>query len=241
MKKSQSVEVVVAPPKRPTKKSDPVQDVAATSRRPTKKSAFGPKEKLLQAALAFARKNGIGDVSLRQLAGELGTSHRMLIYHFKSKEGLLIEIIRGIEAGSLEVFAGINANPHLSANERIRMLWESITQPSRAGGDRLWVEVYGQALQGKPYAVAILDWIIHPWLEPLAKLSIDAGVPPAEAEADARLILGVLRGLHMDQLATGERERVNAAFERFLAYHCPPRVGSKRAEPPVGRRAARRG
>ena len=35
---------------------------------------------------------------MRGLAAALGTSHRMLIYHFGSREGLLIEVIRAVEA-----------------------------------------------------------------------------------------------------------------------------------------------
>ncbi|MDT7648160.1 MAG: hypothetical protein QOC75_5160, partial [Pseudonocardiales bacterium] len=44
--------------------------------------------------MTYFGTRGISDLSLRQLADALGTSHRMLIYHFGSKEGLLTEVVR---------------------------------------------------------------------------------------------------------------------------------------------------
>ena len=53
-----------------------------------------PRQKLIDAAVAHADAHGLSDTSLRQLAAALGTSHRMLIHHFGSKEGLLVEVHR---------------------------------------------------------------------------------------------------------------------------------------------------
>src|SRR5919112_2498729 len=57
----------------------------------------GARERLLAAAMEHVAEHGVGDLSLRGLAAALGTSHRMLIYHFGSREGLLIEVIRAVE------------------------------------------------------------------------------------------------------------------------------------------------
>ena len=37
--------------------------------------------------------DGLGDLSLRKIAAAVGTSHRMLLYHFGSKNGLLLEVV----------------------------------------------------------------------------------------------------------------------------------------------------
>jgi AcrR family transcriptional regulator len=44
-----------------------------------------------------ALDTGIADLSLRQLAAAIGTSHRMLLYHFGSREGLLAAVTRAVE------------------------------------------------------------------------------------------------------------------------------------------------
>lgn len=56
-----------------------------------------PRERLLAAAVEHVAAHGVGDLSLRRLAAALGTSHRMLVYHFGSREGLLVEVVREVE------------------------------------------------------------------------------------------------------------------------------------------------
>ena len=58
-----------------------------------------PRERLLDAAIEHFGRHGIGDTSLRGIAEAVGTSHRMLIYHFGSREGLLAEVTREVEHG----------------------------------------------------------------------------------------------------------------------------------------------
>lgn len=56
-----------------------------------------PRERLLEAAIHYVMSRGVSDLSLREIAAAIGTSHRMLIYHFGSKEGLFVAIIRAVE------------------------------------------------------------------------------------------------------------------------------------------------
>ena len=55
------------------------------------------RDRLLAAAVGQARRGGIGDLSLRELAAAIGTSHRMLLYHFGSREGLLTAVARAVD------------------------------------------------------------------------------------------------------------------------------------------------
>ena len=57
-----------------------------------------PRERLLRRAIDHIADRGLSDLSLRELAAAIGTSHRMLIHHFGSKEGLWVEVIRTVEA-----------------------------------------------------------------------------------------------------------------------------------------------
>ena len=60
-----------------------------------------PRQHLLDAAIEYVAANGLTDLSLRRLATELGTSHRMLSHHFGSKEGLWVAIIQQVEQRQL--------------------------------------------------------------------------------------------------------------------------------------------
>ena len=62
--------------------------------------------RLLDAAIDHSGRNGIGDTSLRGIAEAVGTSHRMLIYHFGSREGLLAEVTREPRAGLERLVTG---------------------------------------------------------------------------------------------------------------------------------------
>ncbi|WP_445186423.1 TetR/AcrR family transcriptional regulator [Pseudonocardia sp. Cha107L01] len=174
------------------------------------------RERLLEAAMTYFGTRGISDLSLRQLADALGTSHRMLIYHFGSKEGLLTEVVRAVEAAQRELWNELVADPDLDPTERPRRLWQRVSDPGMEPFARLFFEIYGQALQGREPATGLLDGDITAWLLPSVRSLVDSGVPPERAEPMARLGVAVARGLLLDLLATGQRMAVNDAFELFL-------------------------
>jgi len=51
------------------------------------------REELLAAAGAILARTGVVDTSLRELASRMGTSARMLVYYFGSKEHLILEVL----------------------------------------------------------------------------------------------------------------------------------------------------
>src|SRR4029079_2006048 len=135
-----------------------------------------PKELLLRAAMDYVAEHGVSDLSLRQLAAALGTSHRMLIYHFGSREGLLIEVIRTVEQQQRDALAQMLAHPDAgSPEETMRRMWKRVADPALWPNERLFFEVYAQALQGSPHALPLLDGIVELWVEPIAQLAMAQG------------------------------------------------------------------
>jgi AcrR family transcriptional regulator len=182
-------------------------------------TAGGSRDRLLDGAVAYVAEHGVADVSLRRLAAALGTSHRMLIYHFGSKEGLLVEVVRAVEARQRDAMAELARVSGGSVGEVIRRMWRGLTDPRVAPHERLFFELYGQALQGRPHAAPLLEGIVDLWLEPGTALAVEHGVAPEDARASARLGLAVVRGLLLDLLATGDRAACDAAMERFIALY----------------------
>jgi AcrR family transcriptional regulator len=179
------------------------------------------RERLLAAAMEHVAEHGVGDLSLRGLAAALGTSHRMLIYHFGSREGLLIEVIRAVEEQQREALRLIlEQEADAPPAEIMRRMWARVADPALWPNVRLFFEVYAQALQGSPHALPLLDGIVDAWVEPLAAL-VAPDRPAAEARAEARLGVAVVRGLLLDLLATGDRDAVDAAMERYIAAVAP--------------------
>ena len=201
---------------------------------------------MLAAVVAELARGGIGDRSLRNIASAVGTSHRMLIHHFGSREGLLIEVIRAVEAQQRAALAEMLLDADASPADTMRRMWRRLADPALWPNERLFFEIYVQALQGSPHALPLLDGIVDLWVDPLTRIAVAQGRPEAEARAESRLGVAVTRGLLLDLLATGNREAVDAAMERYIAALAPagthpPATEDALEPPPVARRATRGG
>jgi AcrR family transcriptional regulator len=175
-----------------------------------------PRQRLLDAAIDYVAENGLSDVSLRTLATALGTSHRMLIHHFGSKERLWVEIVRTVEAQQRELLGQILPAADQPIEAATRAWWKHISDPSLWPNERLFFEIYGQALQGRAHTVELLDGIVDDWLDPITEINVALGVPRQQARAHARLGIAVTRGLLLDLLATRDVAGVDAAMDAFI-------------------------
>ncbi|MDA8040063.1 MAG: TetR/AcrR family transcriptional regulator [Actinomycetota bacterium] len=172
------------------------------------------KDRLLHAAVEHALDRGIVDLSLREIAAAIGTSHRMLIYHFGSREGLLVAVVREVERRERE---RLGTAPLSVADARRR--WDHLADPSLRAQERLFFEIYAHALLGRPGTKGFLDEAVEGWISPVRVLLIDAGIDAGidedDAEGLARLGLAVTRGLLLDLLATGDTAGTTRAFDLF--------------------------
>ena len=173
------------------------------------------KQRLLGAAMEHFVADGLADQSLRSIAEAVGTSHRMLLYHFGSKDGLLLEVVREVEARTEDLFEAIGEASGERVDEIIRRTWAYVANPAVAGFERLFFALYGRALQGDEAALPLLTDDVEHWLRANTGLPAMADVPADVARAHARLGLAVTRGLLLDLLATGDRAGVDAALEVF--------------------------
>jgi AcrR family transcriptional regulator len=178
-----------------------------------------PRAVLLEGAIDYVAHNGITDLSLRQLAKALGTSHRMLIHHFGSKEGLWVAIVREVERRQRAILADLVPSTDVPVADAMRAWWRHISDPALWPNERLFFELYGQAIQGRPHTVEMLDGIIDDWLEPAAEINMAYGLSREEARAHARLGIAVTRGLLLDLVATRDRKAVNAAMDAFIEVY----------------------
>jgi AcrR family transcriptional regulator len=177
------------------------------------------RDRLLARAVEYVAGTGVGDLSLRQLAAGIGTSHRMLIYHFGSKEGLLVGVIRAMEERQKEALADLAELPGESVADLIRAMWARLADPAMWPYERLFFELYGQALRGQPDAAPLLSGIVEGWLDANVAIGERRGMPAEAVRTHARLGLAVVRGLLLDLLATGDRAGADAAIEAFATHY----------------------
>ena len=175
-------------------------------------------EALLTRCVEYLRTNGFRDHSLRQIAAGTGTSHRMLIYHFGSREGLLAAVVAHIET---EQRAALTTLKDTTPTEASKTFWHNVSTPELAPTQRLFFELYTLALHSPDWSADFARTVITDWLPPLRDLLIAHGLPPAVATARARLALAAARGLILDLLLTGDRAEVEAAAGEFQGMLFP--------------------
>jgi AcrR family transcriptional regulator len=180
-------------------------------------SGQSPREQLLDAVIAHVATEGLGDQSLRRIAEAVGSSHRMLLYHFGSRDGLLLAVAQAVEARTQGRLAETVQRGGWTTDELIREVWAYVADPDLGPFERLFFALYGRALQGDEALRPLLEGDVGRWLELNVETARAAGLDadPAAIRLHARLGLAVVRGLLLDLLATGERDEVGAALDLF--------------------------
>lgn len=168
------------------------------------------RDRLLEATVEQSLNNGIADLSLREIASAIGTSHRMLIYHFGSREGLLVAVVREVERRERQAMTATG----MSVADARRM-WDRLVDPSLRSQERLFFEIYSHALLGRPGTEGFLGEAVDGWLAPIVESAAGAGVDETTARTYARLGLAVTRGLLLDLLASGDIDGTTKAFDLF--------------------------
>lgn len=173
------------------------------------------REEICDAIVDYVSANGVSDLSLRPLAEHLGTSPRMLLYHFNSKEQLLSEVLAAARARQYEMLHTWAAEG-VTAVGIIRRYWDFAASEAARPYMRLFFEVYGLALQERPGTEGVLRDLTDQAVAFFQPAIETTGLAGTAANEVTRLALGVLRGLLFDLLATNDRAPLDAAFERFI-------------------------
>jgi AcrR family transcriptional regulator len=175
---------------------------------------------LLDAVADYVLETGVAALSLRRAAEAVGVSHVTLQHHFGSKEQLVDEIIeclleRIVQSQSVHIDDAPARDADLAT--RLRMVWAHLTSPGGQRDIRLFIEFFGQSLFGGARFSPAAARSIEQRLELITATIVGLGCPLEEAGAFGTLLLATLRGLIMELLITGDRERMDAAFELAVA------------------------
>jgi AcrR family transcriptional regulator len=163
---------------------------------------LGRRKELLDAVVKECAARGIGDRSLRDVAAAVGTSHRMLLHHFGSRDELLLAIVDEVERRQRALLPELPTEPAAA----IAAMWANLRQPELRPFERLFFECYARGVQGEQPFARMVPEAVEAWLA-------DAG---SADSAFARLGLAVMRGLLLDLVATEDRAGVDAAAHAFV-------------------------
>jgi AcrR family transcriptional regulator len=172
------------------------------------------RQALLSRVVDHLTQTGSADISLRQLAAAVGTSHRMLLYHFGSADALLSAVVLEVEQRMRTWFFAVAGTEDLSLRDLSYAMWKRVSAVELEGVVQLFFSLYTRLLEQQRRA-EVADLLVTSWLEPAAAFLVGRGVPAGRAGQLARLGTAATRGLLLDVLATGDRKAADAAARAY--------------------------
>lgn len=164
------------------------------------------RRELLDALVGECARNGVGGRSLRELAEAVGTSHRMLLHHFGSRDELLLAVVGDVERQQMALLGELS-----DGGSGFAAMWDHLRRPELRALERLFFECYARGAQGEAPFTTMLPGAVDGWLAEVQSASDDAADP-----AVARLGLAVMRGLLLDLAGTNDDADVDAAARCFI-------------------------
>jgi AcrR family transcriptional regulator len=165
------------------------------------------RQDLLNRLIEEFAAGGVGGRSLRQVADAVGTSHRMLLHHFSSRDELMLAVVEEIERRQRSVLDTLPTTPA----EGFAAMWDDVRRPELRSFERLFFECYSRAAQSEEPFARMIPGAVDDWLS-----GVDTVSGGAADRAMARLGLAVVRGLLLDLTATNDDEGVDAAARAFI-------------------------
>lgn len=166
------------------------------------------RDALLAGAVDHVLHHGVATLSLRPLAAALGTSDRMLLYYFHTRDELLLAVLDAVGTQLQIGFETALGSDPLPPAALLRQAWSALQSPVAEPHLRLYVEVSGLAARGREPFRTVAAAVAQRWL---AWVSARVEVPESERPAAAAGVLTVLDGLLLARFAGSEELATRAA------------------------------
>ena len=180
---------------------------------------------LLELAYQYVLVHGLADMSLRPLAKAIGSSPRVLLFLYGSKDELiraLLDRARADELAAIAAFREMESPAGLI--ESALQVWQWLSAPGHRHLLGLWVEAYARSLvdPAGPWS-GFAGQTVQDWLGLLASRQPPRFRRTAAAAAERTAVLALLRGAMLDLLATGDQARTTQSVALLLDALSPGR------------------
>lgn len=151
---------------------------------------------LAAGATDYALAEGLIGLSLRPLAAELGTSDRMLLYHFDGKDDLVATVLRTSSDRSVAEIRALPASR--SVRSAVLDLWRAATAEQMDRCQRLYVEAAALGLLGREPYVSVVTEANERWVRAMADHLVASGADRRAAKRAVALLDATFMGLQLD-------------------------------------------
>ncbi|MFF7651060.1 TetR/AcrR family transcriptional regulator [Streptomyces sp. NPDC007983] len=169
---------------------------------------------LLEQVTHYLQHHGLAQMSLSPLAEAIGTTKRMLLYYFGSRENLLAQALAASRPDAHRMFDDVHDTAAL--HRAAHTLWEAITTGEQAGPIRMLLQLLSLATTEPEQYGSLAAETVEIMIGPIAAAYVRLGHPPRQARARATLLVSGLRGLCQDRLVTQDVARTDAAAHRLI-------------------------
>lgn len=167
-------------------------------------------EQMLPAIVAILRERGPEGFILSSIAEDLGTSSRMLIYHFGSRDELLGKVMKVVREETIEYL--VQTRP-TSLIEAINRWWEYYM--NHLSDMQLFFHLASRRFEEPTQFEEFASTAVERWIRYFADSVEAEGKSPTTAVVLGRLTIAALRGLVVDYLITEDREWAEKSLEAY--------------------------
>jgi AcrR family transcriptional regulator len=167
-------------------------------------------DELLGQIMPIVRRTGLAGFSLDIIAAELGTSSRMLVYYFGSKDELLARIVHELRDDHVASMAG---TPGDTIIEAIDKWWNHYR--ANLTDMQFFFHLATRSFEEPDKFTEFSNTAVDLWASYFYSCVRNQVRTDAEARAIARLVLATVRGLTVDLLITQDIESVEKSLKAF--------------------------
>ena len=169
--------------------------------------------RLLGLTADYLLENGVLDLRLRTLGEAIGTSHRVLLYYFASKQELIADALEeAARTSSVRDPALLGPHGTGPVEAELVRVWKLISAPSQLPLIRLFLQVVAVAIHDASRYVAFLEGLNSEWAQAYRHYLVGHNVPGEVASAIASEIIGLQRGLQLELAVGGSSQNVDRSF-----------------------------
>lgn len=171
----------------------------------------------MASAGAILARTGVVDTSLRELATQLGTSARMLVYYFGTKEKLMLEVLHRQQRSAIPATEELDLPASVAAHRQWCFEdWYACTRGERRDSLRIVLQIFGAACGvDSPYREYTWDTLSLLTRNSKARLCA-LGMPDRIAETRSRIALAAFQGFIIEYFTAPDPAFVDDTFTRFV-------------------------
>jgi len=188
------------------------------------------REEILDGAVAVAFDDGLSTLTFGRVANRLGTSDRVVVYYFPSKDDLISSVLVALGT-RLQATLAQTLTSHVSSHiELARIVWPVLAHPDTDPMFALFFEANGLAATGRDPYRSIVPSVVTAWIDWASEL-INGDGEQRRAEAEAAIAL--LDGLLLLRQLAGPEAADRAARQLGVNPTSSPRTRAGRPPKPA--------